>query len=128
MDPNNKNTGKAPNNNANNAGNIGANYQQGSKNNNQTSHKGNPEVTKKFQGHGQKEMKGIILQATLGGSKYVPNVGVSTTKLKRLSPMSFAPDPLVEEDYSKKVAEDKAGKPIYELDPVKKKVAKQMQE
>eukprot|EP00536_Pseudo-nitzschia_multiseries_P007735 jgi/Psemu1/18578/gm1.18578_g len=57
--------------------------------------------------------------ATLGGSKYMPDVGVNITKLKRLSQMDFAPDPLVEADN---------GKPIHEPDPIKKKVAKQMQE
>eukprot|EP00536_Pseudo-nitzschia_multiseries_P010855 jgi/Psemu1/27259/gm1.27259_g len=67
--------------------------------------------------------------ATLGESKYVPDVGVSVNKkLKRLNPMDFAPDPHTEADYSKKIGEDPEGKLIYEADPIKKKLAEQMQE
>eukprot|EP00536_Pseudo-nitzschia_multiseries_P003525 jgi/Psemu1/8020/gm1.8020_g len=97
--------------------------------NSQPGQKGKPKAgTKKFHGHDQKEGKGIILWANRGGSKYVPDVGVSITRLKRLSQMDFALDPLIEADYSVKIGEDKTGKPIYEPDPIKKKVAEQMQE
>eukprot|EP00536_Pseudo-nitzschia_multiseries_P015246 jgi/Psemu1/41780/gm1.41780_g len=119
MDSNNKNNGKSPINKDGSPGNTGGNHQQVSKNS-QPGQKGKPEAgTKKFQGHDQQkeDMKGIILrgdanaqdyykvfkehQATLGGSKHVPDIGIG---------------------------EDKTGKPIYEPDPIKKKVAEQMQE
>eukprot|EP00536_Pseudo-nitzschia_multiseries_P000613 jgi/Psemu1/1395/gm1.1395_g len=59
MDSNVKNTGKAPN---TGTGNTGGVKNQQTQNNNQSSNKGSkPEVTSKFQGHNQKEMKGIIL-------------------------------------------------------------------
>eukprot|EP00536_Pseudo-nitzschia_multiseries_P012029 jgi/Psemu1/30725/gm1.30725_g len=82
---------------------------------------GKPNAAKKFQGHDQKEIKGITLcwgdanaqgykvfkehLATLGGSKYVPNMG---------------------EDYSTKIGEDPKGQPIYKADPVTKELAEQM--
>eukprot|EP00536_Pseudo-nitzschia_multiseries_P007511 jgi/Psemu1/18109/gm1.18109_g len=120
MESNNKTTRKAPN---SSHDKPSPNCQQTSKNNQPGNKKGKPGATKKFQDY--KMFKEHL--ATLGGSKYVPDVGVSITKLKLLSRMDFVPHPLTEEDTSKKIGDDAKGKPIYEIDPVKNKLAKQMQ-